>query len=129
MDRPTRPHPVGSHAGTDSRTLAPGQATQFGSSHGRSSYFQMLSGIASDLDIMLQDLCSTYPFPAGQGHTDTAAPQPPSPAGQGNMGDNFAPQENWKEEGSPCRPGGTSGSPEQDKARAAAKRYLWAGKK
>ncbi|KAI8481305.1 hypothetical protein Bbelb_409340 [Branchiostoma belcheri] len=86
--RPTRPHPVGSHAGADSsNALAPPQAAhQFGSSHGsRSSYFQMLSGIASDLDIMLQDLCSTYPFPAGQGHTDMASPQPPSPAGQGNV--------------------------------------------
>ncbi|XP_078592031.1 ras and Rab interactor 2-like isoform X2 [Branchiostoma floridae x Branchiostoma japonicum] len=74
----------------------------------------MLSGIASDLDIMLQDLCSTYPFPAGQGHADMASPQPPSPASK-IMGDNFAPQQNWKEEGSPSRPGGTSGSPEQDK--------------
>ncbi|XP_078672940.1 ras and Rab interactor 2-like isoform X1 [Branchiostoma floridae x Branchiostoma belcheri] len=111
--RPTRPHPVGSHAGADSsNALAPPQAAhQFGSSHGsRSSYFQMLSGIASDLDIMLQDLCSTYPFPAGQGHTDMASPQPPSPAGQGNVT-----HQNWKEEGSPSRPGGTGGSPEQDK--------------
>ncbi|XP_019624825.1 PREDICTED: uncharacterized protein LOC109470346 isoform X1 [Branchiostoma belcheri] len=111
--RPTRPHPVGSHAGADSsNALAPPQAAhQFGSSHGsRSSYFQMLSGIASDLDIMLQDLCSTYPFPAGQGHTDMASPHAPSPAGQGNIT-----HQNWKEEGSPSRPGGTGGSPEQDK--------------